>query len=95
MEAGNAVAAIAILKAAALDKLPPPAGPTDPGQMFAALVEARVKEKRAKHDRTQSAEDMLDSMNAGYLSRLEAEHTAAAKAEIEAELEAKLNGDGV
>lgn len=95
MEGGNVVAAVTIIKAAALDKLPPPAGPTDPEQMFAALVEARVRDKRVKYDRSKGTEDLLkEEMSAGYLSRWEAEHAAAAKAEIEAELDAKLNGDG-
>jgi hypothetical protein len=95
MEGGNVLAAVTIIKAAALDKLPPPAGPTDPEQMFEALVEARVKAKRAKHDRTRTLDDMLaEQVNPGRLAQWEAEHTAAAKAEVEAELAARLNGDG-
>lgn len=93
MEGGNVLAAVTIVKAAALDKLPPPAGPTDPDELMAALVEARVREKRAKHDRTQTADDMLAAMRPGYLSQWEAENTAAAQAEVEAELAVKLNGD--
>lgn len=93
MESGNVLAAVTIIKAAALDKLPPPSGLTDPEQMIAALVEARANQKRAKHDRTRSTEDMFKEMDPGYLSRLEAEHAAAAQTEIEAELDCKLNGD--
>lgn len=95
MEGGNVLAAVTIIKAAALDKLPPPAGPTDPDELFAALVEARVKEKRAKRERSQTLDDMLaEQVNPGRLAQWEAEHTAAARAEVEAELAAKLNGDG-
>jgi FixJ family two-component response regulator len=84
-------AAVTILKAASLDKLPPP-GPTDPEEIFEALVEARVKEKRAKRDRNQIASDLKNELSDPcWRARKEAEDTAAAKAEIEAEIEARLN----
>lgn len=95
MEGGNVLAAVTIIKAAALDKLPPSSGPTDPDQMFAALVEARVAQKRAKRERSRTLDDMLNEQTQpGYLSQWEAEQTAAARAEVEAELAAKLKGDG-
>lgn len=95
MEGGNVLAAVTILKAAALDKLPPPAGPTDPEQLFAELVEARMKAKRAKRERARTMDDMLrEQVDHAYLSQWEAENTAAAKTEIEAELAVRLNGDG-
>jgi hypothetical protein len=95
MDGGNVLAAVTILKAAALDKLPPPAGPTDPEQMFQALVDVRMKEKRERRKRSMTLSDELDELsNPGHLARWEAEHTAAAQAEIEAELAARLNGDG-
>ena len=89
----NVQAAAIILKAAALDKLSPP-GPTDPEKIFEAMVEARVKEKRAKRARTATKSDLSEeARDPNCRARTEAEDTAAAEAEIEAEIEAQLNDD--
>ncbi|HEX7380106.1 MAG TPA: hypothetical protein VF278_23495 [Pirellulales bacterium] len=95
MDGGNVLAAVTILKAAALDKLPPPAGPTEPEQVLIALVETRMKEKRAARERTRTLDEILNELgNPGCLAQWEAESTAAAWREVEAELAARLNGDG-
>ena len=75
-ESGNVPAAMAILKATALDKLPRPTGPTDGQQIIDRMVEARAQ---TKHD--------------AFMAPLRGDE-AAAPQEVEAEIAARLTGEG-
>jgi hypothetical protein len=87
MEGGNVSAAVAILKATALDKLARPAGPTDGQQIIDGMVAARFK---AKCDAKEDA--LMRSLNSNQF-RDDAPDEAAARQEVEAEMLARLNGE--
>ncbi|HVA46106.1 MAG TPA: hypothetical protein VNH11_07005 [Pirellulales bacterium] len=88
MEGGNVSAAVAILKATALDKLARPAGPTDGQQIIDGMVEARFKAKCS------AKENAYMGILTSNPLRDDAADEAAARQEIEAEIKARLSGDG-
>lgn len=79
---------MAILKATALDKLPPPAGLTDGQQIIDAMVSARFKAKCDAKD-----DDLMRTLTSNPF-RDDAADEAAARKEVEAEIAARLNGGG-
>ena len=79
-------AAVAILKATALDKLARPTGPTDGQKIIDAMVAARFKAKCAAKD------DAYMGMLTSNPLRDDAADEAAARAEVEAEIAVRLGG---
>jgi hypothetical protein len=85
-------AALEVLRLAQLPA-PVPAGPTSPEDIVSALVVARIAAKRAEHNKHLCDTDrMIASMRSLSPKEFEAEEREA-RAEVLAELEAKLNGE--
>lgn len=95
MDEGNVVAAIAVLKAASLDKTAaPPAGPTDADKIIGALVEQRIATKRDRRRSRQTTSEMLEEeINPKLRERHNAEDADAAIREVADEINARLRDD--
>jgi ActR/RegA family two-component response regulator len=85
MEGGSVSAAVAVLKATALDKLSRPAGPIDGEQIIRAMVEARFKAKCAAKE-----DAYMRLVGVDNPLRDDADDEAAARQEVEAEIASRL-----
>ncbi len=87
-------AAVQIVKLAALDKLPPPDGPTDGDRIVSAMVEARANAKRAERRKYRTTTDeLLELDDPKLMKQRDLVDVTTARDEVLAEIGAQLADD--